>query len=233
MTSGQRPFYLTLAVLILVGGAFIASRSRNGGSISIPANVAVTVADTSGFRGYVLGSANAPVEVTEYGDLECPGCGSFSQVQFPDVKARLIDTGKLRLRYRDYPWDALHKHPRVAAHALACSNDQGHSWDVIERMFAVQNDWATASDPIPKLSDIVKSVGVDVSTWEACMRSAKYAGRIQASLDEGNAIGVKSTPSFLIGGRIYTGIGSDEMARLVDSLIGATASKPAPQAPLP
>nr|MBP7622015.1 thioredoxin domain-containing protein [Gemmatimonadales bacterium] len=64
--------------------------------------------------------------------------------------------------------------------------------------------------------------------WQSCMESAKYAGRIQASLDEGARIGVGSTPSFLIGGRIYTGLNSDGMVQLVDSLIAAQAGTKAP-----
>ncbi|HEY3934545.1 MAG TPA: thioredoxin domain-containing protein [Gemmatimonadales bacterium] len=223
MASNQRPFYIVLAAVVVGGGAVIFSRVHGASAVSIPANVVVTAADTTGFRGYLLGSPTATVEVTEYGDLECPGCAAFSQIQFPDVKTQLINTGKIRLRYRDFPWDALHRHPRVAAHALACANDQGHNWDVIEQMFATQDSWATVSDPMPALGAIVKSVGGNVGTWTSCMRTAKYAGRIQASLDEGNAIGVKSTPSFLIGGRIYAGLGSDQMAHIVDSLIAASA----------
>ncbi|HEY4101402.1 MAG TPA: thioredoxin domain-containing protein [Gemmatimonadales bacterium] len=222
--SNQKPFYIALAVIVIGGGAFIFSRVHAASVVSIPANVAVTTADTSGFHGYFLGSPTAPVEVTEYGDLECPGCAGFSQIQFPYVKTRLINTGKIRLRYRDFPWDQLHRHPRVAAHALACANDQGHNWDVIEKMFATQDSWASLPDPMPALGDIVKGVGGDVGVWTTCMKSAKYAGRIQASLEEGTAIGVKSTPSFLIGGRIYEGLGSDQMEHLVDSLIAASSA---------
>jgi len=227
MTS-QRRFYFVVAAAAAAGAAFLVSSTRKSSSVSIPANVVVTANDTSGFHGYVLGSASAPIEVTEYGDLECPGCAVFSQIQFPDVKARLIDPGKIRLRYRDYPWDQLHKHPRVAAHAVACANEQGHSWDVIEKMFATQEAWALARDPIPALRDIVKGVGGNPDTWTTCMQSAKFAGRIQASLDEGKALGVGVTPSFIIGGRIFAGITGDEMVRVVDSLIAAaTPQKPA------
>ena len=72
-------------------------------AVSIPANVVVTSADTSGFRGYVLGVPSAPVEITEYADFECPHCADFDQVQFPDINTRLIDPGKARLRFRDFP----------------------------------------------------------------------------------------------------------------------------------
>ena len=69
---------------------WLASSSR---SVSIPANVVIQPSDTAGFRGYVLGSADAPVEVIEYADYECPACQQFEVVQFPAVKRQLIDTG--------------------------------------------------------------------------------------------------------------------------------------------
>lgn len=232
MASGQKPFYIVLGLVLLGGAAFIASRAGSAPSISIPANAVITTADTAGFRGYFLGSADAPVEVTEYGDLECIVCAGFAQVQFPDVKSRLIDSGKIRYRYRDFPLDGTHRHPRVAAHAAACANDQNHFWDVIDEMFATQTDWALASNPMPGLTEIMKKSGVNVDTWTACMKSAKYAGRISASLAEGNALGVNSTPTFLIGGRLYTNPPSDVIVKAVDSLIAASP-RPAPTATKP
>jgi protein-disulfide isomerase len=227
MAPSQRPFYIALGVVVVGGIAFIASRIIGTHAVSIPANVVVTATDTSGFRGYVLGDAGAPVEVTEYGDLECPICAVFATVQFPDIKTRLIDAGKIRFRYRDFPLDGPHKHPRVAAHAAACAADQGKYWPAHEAMFGRQTEYAMADSPMGPLTDIMRSAGVDVDSWTACMKSAKYAGRIQASENEGTALGVNSTPSFLIGGRIYVNISADRMVAIVDSVIAA-----APQAKL-
>ncbi|MEO7330845.1 MAG: thioredoxin domain-containing protein, partial [Minicystis sp.] len=64
-------------------------------------------------EGYLLGSPNAPIEVTEYADFECPGCGQFANLTEPDVRTNLVNTGKVRIRFMDYPlpmhrntWDA-------------------------------------------------------------------------------------------------------------------------------
>jgi protein-disulfide isomerase len=55
------------------------------------------------------------------------------------------------------------------------------------------------------------------------MQSGKYAGRIQASLEEGARAGVSSTPTLLVGNRLYQGrIDSDALRRLVDSLAPVT-----------
>ena len=229
MAPGQKPFYIALGIVVAGGVWFIASRMLGSHNVSIPANVVVTAADTSGFRGYVMGAASAPVEVTEYGDFQCPQCANFDQVQLPDIKVRLIDAGKARLRYRDFPLDGVHSHTRVASHAAACADDQQHFWDVKEAMFRRQNDWAFSANPMPVFTDIVKAAGLNVDAWNVCMKSAKFAGRIQASANEGAALGVNSTPSFLIGGRIYANMASDQMVKLVDSIIAAA---PAPSSPM-
>ena len=227
MAKGQKPFLIAIGVIVLAGVGFIVMR-MSGNGVSIPANAAVTTSDTAGFRGYLLGSETAPVEVTEYADFQCPGCGAFATVQFPDVKTRLIDTGKIRFRYRDFPLDGLHRHARVAAHAGACANDQDKFWAVEEQIYARQNEWSFVSDAMPVMEDIVRKAGLDHAAWLECMKSAKYAGRIQASYDEGVRVGVPSTPTFLIDGRLYTGMSADGMVRIVDSLIAVKRAAPTP-----
>ena len=235
MASAQRPFYIALGVVVVGGIIFMVSRAGSGRNVSIPANVVVTAADTTGFHGYLLGSADAPVEITEYADFRCPHCADFDQVQFPDLKTRAIDNGKARLRFRDFPIEG--DLSRIAAHAAACADDQKHFWQVKEALFQRQTDWALQEKPMGTLSDIVKTSGIDMATWDACMKSAKYAGRIQASYNEGSALGVNSTPTFLIGGRLYTSTSSDEIVKVVDSLIAAgprpASGAPAPGAPKP
>ncbi len=228
MAQSQKTFYLALLGLLLVGGYFIMSRFTGGGIISIPANVTVMPEDTSGFRGYVLGSPDAPIEVTEYGDLECSYCQTFATMQFPDVQRRLIATGKIRFRYRDYPLPG-HRHPREAAHAAACGNDQGKYWEMQHEIFAQQGDWARKADAVPSFRAIAEHLSLDVKAWDECMRSGRYAGRIQASLDEGTAIGVNSTPTFFLNGRLFQFRNADQLVAVVDSLItlqSAAATQP-------
>lgn len=229
MAQGQKPFYLALGAIAIAGVGFLAFRMMGGGAVSIPANVVVTAADTSGFNGYLLGSATAPIEISEYADFTCPACAAFGTVQFPDIRARLVETGKVRFRYRDFPLEGgIHKYSRVAAHSAACANDQGKFWELGERQYQRQSDWAMAGNAVGKLKELAKEVGLDTDAWQSCMESAKYAGRIQASSEEGVKVGVSQTPSFLIGGRIYTGLGADAMVQLVDSLIAAQAGSKAP-----
>jgi len=225
-TAGLKRFYTLLAVLGLAGAVVIAMLMRTK-PVSIPANVTVQVADTAGFRGYLLGRPDAPVEITEYGDYECPACAGFDMVQFPTVKERLIDGGRVRWRYRDFPLD-MHRHARLTAHTTACADEQGKYWEAHRFIYEAQSDWARQANAAGEVRDIIKAIGVDMGKYDECMQSAKYAGRIQASYDEAVRSGVTSTPTFLVGGRLYSGaLPYDALKKLVDSLAGAAPAAPA------
>ena len=221
-TGGLKQFYGVLVAVAVIGGGAIGWLMMRKPAISIPANVTVTASDTAGFSGYYLGSDSAPVTITEYGDFQCPLCASWDGVQFPSVRQQLIATGKLRWRYRDWPIDQLHRWTRVAAHAAACADEQGKYWEMHDALYVWQSKWAFSSDAPSLIHDYAVQAGVDGAKYDACMQSKKYAGRIQASYDEGAKLGVGGTPTFLIAGRLYEGVqnmSSDEMGRMVDSLI--------------
>ena len=219
---GMKRFYVTLAGIAVVGlGAlgFLLSRPRVA---SIPANVTIQPSDTAGFRGYLKGSESAPVEITEYADYQCPFCQTFATLQLPTIEERLIRPGKLRWRYRDFPLQQ-HQFARLAAHSAACADEQGKYWEQHDHIYEGQGEWSAARDPGDHFRNYARAVGLDVARYDECMGSGKYAGRIQASLEEGARAGVSSTPTLLVGDRLYRGrIDSDAIRRLVDSLAPAT-----------
>jgi protein-disulfide isomerase len=221
----MKRFYGVLAGVAVIGIGILGYLMAKPSSVSIPANVTVQTADTAGFRGYLLGSANAPVEITEYADYQCPFCQTFDQLQLPTIKQRLIDTGRLRWRYRDFPLQQ-HSFSRIAAHSAACADEQGKYWEQHDRIYAGQADWAVARDAAPVFRQYAQGVGLDLGRYDTCMRTAKYAGRIQASYDEGVKVGVTATPTLLVGNRLYQGrFDSDAIRHLVDSLSPQTAAR--------
>jgi protein-disulfide isomerase len=215
---GMKRFYVLFAAVAVIGVAALAYLLFRPGTVSIPANVAVQAADTSGFHGYVKGSANAPVEITEFADYQCPFCQTFATLQMPTIEERLVKTGRVRWRYRDFPLQQ-HSFARLAAHSAACADEQGKYWDQHQRIYEGQSDWAGEGDAGPLFRTYAKASGLDLGRYDACMKSGKYAGRIQASLNEGVQLGVSSTPTLLVSGRLYRGrFDSDAIIKLVDSL---------------
>ncbi|HET7111353.1 MAG TPA: thioredoxin domain-containing protein, partial [Gemmatimonadales bacterium] len=100
----------------------------------------------------------------------------------------------------------------------ACADEQGKFWPMHTLLYQGQTDWARggAAGHFKKYAELA---GLDVDKYEACMSSARYAGRIEASYQEAVAVGVNSTPTFLIAGRLYEPLSYDQFKRLVDSLI--------------
>jgi protein-disulfide isomerase len=220
-TPGMKRFYAILAGVAVLGlGAlgFLLSRPQ---VTSIPANVTIQPADTAGFRGYIKGSESAPIEITEYADYQCPFCQTFATLQMPTIEERLIKPGRLRWRYRDFPLQQ-HEFARLAAHSAACADEQGKYWEQHDRIYEGQAEWS-AGDAGDHFRRYAEAVGLDLGQYDDCMTSGRYAGRIQASYEEGTRAGVSSTPTLLVGDRLYRGrIDSDAIRRLVDSLSPAT-----------
>jgi protein-disulfide isomerase len=214
----MKRFYALFGVIAAAGVGFLFWQMNKSSTPAVPVQVTVQPGDTAGFRGYVLGSDSAPVEIIEYADYQCPACQQFATVEWPYVRERLVQTGRVRWVFRDFP---LQQHPwaRLAAHAAACSNEQGKFWEYTDAVFATQPDWSASRDAGKIFRDQVTRVGLDAGAWDACMSSLKFAGRIQGSADEGLRSGVGSTPSFVIGGKIYAGVlPYDRIKALVDSL---------------
>ena len=220
--SGVNRFYLALGAAALIGVALLIYQVKAPKAVSIPANVAILAADTAGFRGYLLGSDTAKVEIAEYADYQCPACQLFESVQFPSVRQQLIETGLVRWRYRDFPL-VQHRNSRLAAHAAACGGDQGRFWELHTLLYERQPEWSESGNAAGRFRDYARTVGLDLAKYDDCMTSAKFAGRIQASLNEGTQVGVGSTPTFLIGGRLYPGaLSSDSLRSLVRALAPQT-----------
>lgn len=165
-------------------------------------------------RGVVVGSRDALVEVVEFADFECPGCGYFATVEEPDIMARLVATGEIRFRYLDYPLD-IHRNAVAAHNAAACANEQSKFWEMHDGIYRNQDRWNGQATRNPKapLKQIAKDVGLDVSAWEECFDSGRLLPQIAANRREGERLRVGSTPSFKIGDQIIPGSMSYDQMR--------------------
>jgi protein-disulfide isomerase len=216
--GGLKRFYAVFVVVALVGLGALGYLLAKPATVSIPVNVTIQPSDTAGFHGYVKGSDSAAVEITEFADYQCPFCQTFATLQMPTIEERLIKTGRLRWRYRDFPLQQ-HAYSRLAAHSAACADEQGRFWDQHQRIYEGQSEWAESRNAAGIFHDYAKAIGLDLARYDTCMSSGKYAGRIQASQEEGSRLGVSSTPTLMVGGRLYQGrFDSDAITHLVDSL---------------
>ncbi len=231
--SKSRPsslFYLLLAVVAIVGVgalAVVASRPKEQAVQQIDPNLPPVKSE-----GYVLGSPTAPVEVIEFADFECPVCSDFAAVTEPDIRAKLINTGEMRLRFIDFPLP-MHRNTWNASRAAACADEQGKFWAMHDALFQTQDKWngEATTDPDKYFKGLAGQLGLDTKKFDDCVDSKRMQAKIQAHERLAEERHVSATPSFVIAGKLITGApqgGYDEFKRLVDQ-----AKATAPSAPLP
>src|SRR5689334_13666212 len=97
-SGAKTPFYVAIGVLLVGGIATLSVMSSKPKGVSYLDSSVTPIAN----GGHVIGSDSAPVEVVEFGDFECPACGSFANLTEPDVRARLVLTGQVRFRFMDF-----------------------------------------------------------------------------------------------------------------------------------
>jgi protein-disulfide isomerase len=227
-----RGFWVALGMVALLGIAalsWLASRPKTTAT-RVDASLPPVKSE-----GYLLGSATAPLEVIEFADFECPGCGQFATVTEPDVRARLVNTGQIRIRYLDFPLP-MHKNTWDASLAAACANDQGKFWQMHDALFASQDRWNTEATSRPRgpISELAKGIGLDMNKYGACMDADTHRAKIQAHLAEAERRQVNQTPTFVIGGKMIPGaVPYDEFKKYVDEALKSAPASSAPAASTP
>jgi protein-disulfide isomerase len=228
-SSRPKAFYWLLGGIVLVGLAalsYVATKPKN--SVRDAAQGADTT-NAGPAQGYLLGKADAPVKILEFADFECPSCAGFSVVTEPDVRTRIINAGLANLTYLDFPLTQ-HRNSLPASNAAACADEQGKFWPLHDRLFQAQTEWNGEATDVPKpfFKRYAQEAGLDVAKWETCFDARKYQKRISANLADGLRRGVNSTPSFVIGSRLYAGMRSyDDLKAIVDSVAKTTSVSPA------
>jgi protein-disulfide isomerase len=144
----------------------------------------------------VRGPANAPIEIVEWSDFQCPFCQRVG----PSLK-QVFDTygDRVKLVYREYP---LPNHPnaRPASEAGQCANEQGKFWPMHDKMFANQQRLGESD-----LKGYASELGLDTAKFNACFDSHKHAPLVEADIAAGNEAGVNGTPALFINGRMISG----------------------------
>jgi protein-disulfide isomerase len=147
---------------------------------------------------HVLGPANAPVHIEEFGDFECPPCGMFHPI-LEQMKAEFGD--KLAITFREFPLVPTHQHALAAASAAEAAGLQGKFWEMHDLLYEHQNDWKKEFDVRPIYEGYAKQIGLDVERYMRDMNGDLVAQRIFADGKRGHSLGVKGTPTVFMNGR--------------------------------
>jgi protein-disulfide isomerase len=162
---------------------------------------------------HIMGNPDAPVTIVEYASLTCPHCAAFHTDTLPEVKKQLLDTGKARLVFRDFPLDQL---ALRAAGLVRCAQPLQRP-AVLKLLFQTQQTWARSQDPLGALDQIGRAVGMSEAVTKACFQDQAILDAVIAQrLEAEQKYKVASTPSFIIGGKLYGGgLSVDQIVELV------------------
>jgi protein-disulfide isomerase len=146
-----------------------------------------------------LGSADAPVVMIEYGDFQCTFCGRFAREVEPELRDRYVESGTLRMEWRDFPYLG---HGSVdAALAARAAQEQGKFWEYHDLLYQNQS----GGFPREKLTELAREAGLDEQRFEADLASAEYERAVAEDFQEGQRRGVSGTPTFVINGEVLAG----------------------------
>jgi protein-disulfide isomerase len=159
-----------------------------------PPRVAVSAPATEPAKG----PAAAPVTIVEFSDFQCPYCKRAETIvdqllqSYPD---------KVRLVYRDFPL-SFHNRALFASQAARCAGEQNKYWEYHDNLMSqtVTGDLGDAD-----LKKRAEGVGLDVAAFTACYDAKRHDSLIQASMQDGQNVGVTGTPTFFINGRMFVG----------------------------
>jgi protein-disulfide isomerase len=204
-----------VAVAAIVAGVWFGTRSPAPG----PAPIAVAATpDKAALMAvlpgdHVLGDPKAPVTIIEYASLTCSHCAHFHTQILPDLKKKWIDTGKVKLIYRDFPLDQV----AVKAAQIAECAGKDKYFGVLDIIFRGQPQWAAGADPIAELAKPLRIAGLGEAEIKACLANDAMMNAVLNDYRSGEALGVNSTPTLFIGGQLYRG------SRSVEDIDGAIA----------
>lgn len=213
-----------LGILLIIsiftsGFGFGSDSGLTGGAVvnnNQPGNdVPTGPVDVSADDDPVLGEKNAPVEIIEFSDFQCPFCRKFWTDTFPQLKTDYIDTGKVKVVYRDFPLASIHPMAQKSAEAAQCANDQGKFWEYHDKMYGEQNIIdsgniegpvkGTAQYTVNDLKKWAKDLGLDSEEFDSCLDDGKYEDEVNKDFQDGASAGVQGTPSFFINGNQLSG----------------------------
>jgi protein-disulfide isomerase len=148
---------------------------------------------------HIRGNPNAPVTLEEFGDFECPTCGTYA-VELKKIEAEFGD--RLRVIFREYPlYPTPHKYALIAARAAEAAGPQGRFFEMHDQLYENQKAWSEATDPMPMFIDYARQIGLDTDRFGRELNGEIVAERITQDGIRAHARGVTGTPTFFVNGK--------------------------------
>ena len=144
----------------------------------------------------IMGNLSASITILEWGDYQCTFCYKFHQSTLNTIKQDFIETGKVKLVFKDFPLNG--PDSVLAAEAAHCAQDQGKYWQYHDELYknwgGERTGWVTRDS----LDKFATTVSLNLDKFNECLDDHKYLERVNQMHEFGKEIGIDATPSFLI-----------------------------------
>jgi protein-disulfide isomerase len=192
-----RAAFFAAPLLIAACGNASSEIAKVGDTQSAVKNEAIAASDM------VLGAADAPVTLIEYASVTCPHCAAFNEQVMPAIREKYIDTGKVKLVFREFP-TAPANYSLIGSVLARCAADKAGGPEayflVTDALFRGQQTWIK-ENPKAELVKIVAQAGMDEAALDACLQRKELVEVINTNAKEAmEKYQVNGTPSFILDG---------------------------------
>jgi len=144
----------------------------------------------------IMGDPNAPITILEWGDYQCTFCYKFHQNTLDKIEEDFIQTGKVKLVFKDFPLNG--PDSLLAAEASFCAQDQGKYWQYHDELYknwgGERTGWVTRES----LDNFASTINLNLRDFNKCLDEQKYQNKVNTMHEFGKEIGIDATPSFLV-----------------------------------
>ena len=144
----------------------------------------------------IMGEPSATITIVEWGDYQCTFCYKFHQSTMNTIKQDFIETGKIKLVFKDFPLNG--PDSVLAAEAAYCAQDQGKYWQYHDELYKNWEGERTGWITRDSLDKFATTVNLDLEKFDKCLDDHKYLERVNQMYEFGKEIGIDATPSFLV-----------------------------------
>ena len=170
-------------------------------------------------KDYIIGDINAPVTIIEYASLSCSHCADFHVNTLCDLKSEYLDTGKVRLVFRDFPFN----YPALLGSMVLRCIPQDVRYEYMNALFQLQSNWVLRenAETTKELFKIMQSGGMTKDEFDKCITNVDLENEIlEGVIAAQNEYNIKSTPSFLINDVLLEGNKSiKEFRQIIDKIL--------------
>lgn len=224
------PFAIIIIVLLAaVGGSFVLWKKRGGTTGNPNSTFATDVPaanspapnqspkDTAGLTRPKV-KVSSPVVIEEYGDYQCPPCGQL----YPELKQIEAEYGdQVKVVFHHFPLMKMHKNALLAAHAAEAARNQNKFWQMHDRLYLNQKEWAELADPKPVFEGYARQLNLKLDQFNGDLQSNLIDQKISADMQRGTSLGVTGTPTVFLDSNLlkYEATNLDGLRRGINILL--------------